>query len=105
MLVTTMDSLPGWTINEILGEVLGVSLCDRNPYNVGVKILNPDDERHAVAVLLQLRAAAVSRMSHAAGRLGATAVTAARFDHRDVSNNWVEICAYGTAVVAEKIQP
>jgi uncharacterized protein YbjQ (UPF0145 family) len=51
-------------------------------------------------VLVQSRASAISQMVNAARRRGATAVVGMRFDNRDITPNWVELCAYGTAVVA-----
>jgi uncharacterized protein YbjQ (UPF0145 family) len=37
-------------------------------------------------------------MSEEAQRRGGNAVVGMRFDHRDISDMWVELCAYGTAV-------
>jgi hypothetical protein len=34
---------------------------------------------------------------------GGTAVINMRFDHRNVSEMWMEICAYGTCVIAEPL--
>src|SRR2546423_14481209 len=39
-------------------------------------------------------------MAFHAREQGATAILAMRFAHRVISSLWVEICAYGTAVVA-----
>jgi uncharacterized protein YbjQ (UPF0145 family) len=38
-------------------------------------------------------------MVEAASRRGANAIIGMRFDNRDVTPPWREICAYGTAVV------
>jgi hypothetical protein len=42
-------------------------------------------------------------MAYHARNAGANAVLGMRFDHRVISESWVEICAYGTAVVAVAI--
>jgi uncharacterized protein YbjQ (UPF0145 family) len=39
-------------------------------------------------------------MINAARSRGGNAIVGMRFDNRDITGNWVEICAYGTAVVA-----
>jgi hypothetical protein len=51
-------------------------------------------------VLVQSRASAIAQMISAAKRRGATAIVGMRFDNRDITGNWVELCAYGTAVIA-----
>jgi uncharacterized protein YbjQ (UPF0145 family) len=100
VLVVTTDSLPGWEIQAVLGEVLGVTACTRNPYVAGFRTLNGGQGAEMAKVLVQSRAASITQMIHAARRRGASAVIAMRFDNRDITGNWVELCAYGTAVVA-----
>jgi uncharacterized protein YbjQ (UPF0145 family) len=51
-------------------------------------------------LLVQTRARAVAQMVHAAESRGANAIIGMRFDHRDVTAVWMELCAYGTAVLA-----
>ena len=51
------------------------------------------------SLLARWRQDAVTDMAASARRKGANAVVGMRFDHRDISQGWVEICAYGTAVV------
>jgi len=100
VLVVTTDSLPGYEIRNVLGEVLGVTACTRNPYVAGFRTLDGGQGAEMAQVLVQSRAAAIAQMIHAARRRGANAVIGMRFDNRDITGNWVEICAYGTAVVA-----
>jgi uncharacterized protein YbjQ (UPF0145 family) len=54
------------------------------------------------AALAHWREEAVARMTEAAERRGANAVVGMRFDHREITDYWAEICAYGTAVVAAR---
>jgi hypothetical protein len=44
-------------------------------------------------------------MSKMAYARGANAVVCMRFDHRDISASWTEICAYGTAVFVVPARP
>jgi uncharacterized protein YbjQ (UPF0145 family) len=100
LLVVTTESLPGFEIRAVLGEVLGVTACTRNPYSAGFHTLDGDQGTEMAQFLVQGRTSAITEMINAAHRRGATAVVGMRFDNRDVTGNWVELCAYGTAVIA-----
>jgi uncharacterized protein YbjQ (UPF0145 family) len=100
VLVVTTENLPGYEIRTVLGEVLGVTACTRNPYVAGFRTLDGGQGAEMAQVLVQSRASAISQMINAARRRGATAVIGMRFDNRDITGNWVELCAYGTAVLA-----
>lgn len=100
MLVVTTEGLPGYEIRAVLGEVLGVTACTRNPYVAGFRTLDGGQGPEMAQVLVQSRANAIGQMIHAARRRGANAILGMRFDNRDITPNWVEICAYGTAVIA-----
>jgi uncharacterized protein YbjQ (UPF0145 family) len=98
MLVVTTDSIPGYEVREVIGEVVGVTARTFNPYIEGVKSLNGRLNPELVRLLTQIRQEAVARMVEAANRRGANAIIGMRFDNRDVTPPWREICAYGTAV-------
>ena len=100
MLVVTTEGLAGYEIQSVLGEVLGVTACTRNPYVAGFRSLDGGQGAEMAQVLVQSRASAITQMIQAAKRRGATAVVGMRFDNRDITGNWVELCAYGTAVIA-----
>ncbi len=100
MLVVTIDSLPGYEIRAILGQVVGVATRTHNPYSEGVKGLDGEYNPRSNTALAHWREETVARMALAAARKGANAVIGMRFDHREISDYWAEICAYGTAVVA-----
>ncbi|GAA1629997.1 YbjQ family protein [Catellatospora bangladeshensis] len=104
VLVVTTDQLPGYTVRMVFGEVLGLSARTLSPYTEGFKNVNDGtgvsmDVR--IHMLTECRLEAVDRMARVARRMGANAVLAMRFDNRQVTESWVEICAYGTAVHAE----
>lgn len=101
MLAVTIDTLPGFEIRTVIGEVVGATVRPWNTYTEGVRTLsgatNPTPRMdRAVA---RHREEAIARMVERAYRLGANAVVGMRFDHRSISDGWNEICAYGTAVV------
>ncbi len=99
MLVVTTDGIPGYEVRAVIGEVVGVTARTFNPYIEGVKSLNGRLNPQLVRLLTQIRQEAVAHMVEAASRRGANAVVGMRFDNRDVTPPWREICAYGTAVV------
>jgi uncharacterized protein YbjQ (UPF0145 family) len=100
VLVVTTEALPGYDITTVLGEVVGVVATSRNPFAVGIRSTEGGPGQDLSQFLVQSRSRAVGQMVQAAENRGATAIVGMRFDHRDVTNNWVELCAYGTAVVA-----
>ena len=100
MLVVTTDNLPGYNIREVLGEVIGVTARSHNPFAEGVRSLHGGSNPDVVGALTRWREEAVERMAQEAFKRGANAVVGMRFDHREVTSSLVEICAYGTAAVA-----
>ncbi|WP_176737814.1 YbjQ family protein [Micromonospora inyonensis] len=100
MLVVTTDSLPGYEIRQVLGEVVSSMARTRNPYREGVKNLRGGAyDPMAPDNLTRWRTDSVTRLGEEARRLGANAVVGMRFDSRDCGEMWMEVCAYGTAVV------
>jgi uncharacterized protein YbjQ (UPF0145 family) len=103
VLVVTTDTLPGYEIRTLLGEVLGVTASSRNPFATGVRSTDGGGTPDVAQVLVQTRARAIGQMIYAARSRGANAIVGMRFDNRDITTAWVEICAYGTAVVATPV--
>lgn len=100
MLVVTTDNLPGYEIRQVLGEVIGVTARTYNPFAEGIKSLHGGTNPKMKEALARWREEAVEHMAQSALRRGANAVVGMRFDHRELTSAWVEICAYGTAAVA-----
>jgi uncharacterized protein YbjQ (UPF0145 family) len=105
VLVVTTDTLPGYEVQQVLGDVIGVTARPRNPYVEGVKALSGKSVASdaSAAALTRWRQEAIARMAQQARERGANAVIGLRFDHRDVTGAWGEICAYGTAVLVEPV--
>jgi len=99
MLVVTTESIPGYEVRAVIGEVVGVTARTNNQFIEGVKSLNGRLNPQLVRLFTQIRQEAVARMVDAAERRGANAIIGMRFDHRGVTPAWNEICAYGTAVL------
>jgi uncharacterized protein YbjQ (UPF0145 family) len=103
VLVVTIDDLPGYQIREVVGEVVGVTARPQNKFTEGARSLTGTLSAAGEQYLIAGRREAVERMAYHARNAGANAVLGMRFDHRVISESWVEICAYGTAVVAVAI--
>lgn len=103
MLVVTTNDLPGYRIVEVRGLVIGVTPRPRNKFEEGVRPLRVDAPRTGEEYLSVGRHEAVERMAKHAQERGCNAVLNVRFEHRSVSEQWVELCAYGTSVVAEPL--
>jgi uncharacterized protein YbjQ (UPF0145 family) len=105
MLIVTTDDLPGYQVRKVLGEAIGVTGRTRNPFQEGVRKLHGGDNPQLIQALTRWRLEAVEQMTAHALKLGANAVLGMRFDHRNVSDMWTEICAYGTAVYVVQLAP
>ena len=106
MLITTMNDVPGYTIEEVFGEVFGLTVRSRNigsQVGAGLKSLLGGELKGMTKALVDSRAQVTERMIEEAQAKGANAVVAMRFDTSEMGSNWTEICAYGTAVRVRKM--
>ena len=106
MIITTMNDLPGYEIEEVYGEVFGLTVRSRNvgsQIGAGLKSLVGGELRGMTKMLSEGRAHAQERLEEEAAAKGANAVIAFRFDTSELGSIWTEICAYGTAVRARKL--
>lgn len=101
MLIVTTNTVPGRAVHAVLGVAIGTEACTRNKFEAGMKALDNGDRIDRGRALRRDRTAAMTRMVEHATAKGANAVVGMRFDHREVSGIWMEICAYGTAVIVE----
>jgi uncharacterized protein YbjQ (UPF0145 family) len=106
MLITTMNDLPGYRIDEVLGEVFGLTVRSRNlgsQIGAGLKSLVGGELKGMTKMLAEGRLHAQERLEEAATARGGDAVIAFRFDTSELGGTWTEICAYGTAVKTSQI--
>lgn len=105
MLIATTNELPGYTIEEVYGEVFGLTVRSRNlgsQIGAGLKSLIGGELAGMTKMLATGREEAIARLTAEAEAKGANAILAMRFDTSELGNTWTEICAYGTAVRARK---
>ena len=105
MLITTMNDLPGYRIDEVLGEVFGLTVRSRNigsQIGAGLKSILGGELKGMTKALMDSRQQVMERMIEEAESKGANAIIAMRFDTSEMGGQWTEICAYGTAVRVHK---
>jgi uncharacterized protein YbjQ (UPF0145 family) len=105
MIVTTMNDIPGYVVDEVFGEVMGLTVRSRNvgsQIGAGLKSLLGGELKGMTKALIDSREQVRQRMVEEAESKGANAIIAMRFDTSDMGGNWTEICAYGTAVKVHK---
>jgi uncharacterized protein YbjQ (UPF0145 family) len=105
MVISTMNDLPGYQIDEVLGEVFGLTVRSRNlgsQIGAGLKSLVGGELKGMTKMLASGRQDAIDRLVAEAEAKGADAILAFRFDTSELGSIWTEICAYGTAVKARR---
>ena len=101
MLISTMNELPGYEIEEVFGEVFGLTVRSRNMFSTmgaGFKAMAGGELKGLSKLLSDSRHEALARLSQEALAHGANAVLALRFDCNEIASTASEIAAYGTAV-------
>ena len=105
MIVTTMNDIPGYEIDEVYGEVMGLTVRSRNvgsQMGASLKSMLGGELKGMTKALVASRQEVMERMVAEAEAKGANAIIAMRFDTSEMGGIWTEICAYGTAVRAHK---
>ncbi len=105
MLITTTNDLPGYDIEEVYGEVFGLTVRSRNlgsQIGSALKSMVGGELKGLTKALADSREQVIGRMVEEAQEKGANAVVAMRFDTSELGSMWTEICAYGTAVRVRK---
>jgi len=105
MLISTMNDIPGYEVEEVLGEVYGLTVRSRNvgaQFGASLKSLIGGELKGMTKALAQSRDQVTERLVENAEQKGANAILAFRFDTSEIGGTWTEICAYGTAIKIRK---
>ena len=105
MLISTMNDVPGYVVEEVFGEVFGLTVRSRNigsQIGASLKSFVGGELKGMTKVLVSSRDEVTQRLVEQAESKGANAVLAFRFDTSEIGGTWTEICAYGTAVRVRK---
>jgi uncharacterized protein YbjQ (UPF0145 family) len=106
MMISTTNELPGYEIEEVLGEVFGLTVRSRHAgsqIGAWLKSLAGGELKGMTKMLIEGRQHATERLVEEAASKHADAIVAFRFDSSELGGTWTEICAYGTAVKVRKL--
>lgn len=106
MLIVTSNDIPGYRIESVLGEVMGMTVRAANiGANIvaGFRALGGGEVNEYTKLVYDSRQQVMERMWQDAVSRGANAIVAMRFDTGDIAQSFSEVCAYGTAVIVEAI--
>jgi len=101
MITVNTDYIPGRTIAETLGVVMGNTIRSKNvgkDIGAGLKNLVGGELRSYTKMLTEAREEALIRLTESAASLGADAVVNVRFTTSQITGGAAELLAYGTAV-------
>jgi len=105
MLITTTNEVAGYEIQEVLGEVFGLTVRSRNigsQIGASFKSFVGGELGGMTKMLAEGREEAISRLVEEAEQKGGNAILAMRFDTSELGSTRTEICAYGTAARIKK---
>jgi uncharacterized protein YbjQ (UPF0145 family) len=106
VLVVTTNDVPGYRVREVIGEVFGLTVRSRHlgsQIGAGLKSMIGGELKGLTKTLVQTRTQAMERLVEQARARGANAVLAFRFDVTEAADAGTEVCAYGTAVIVDKV--
>jgi uncharacterized protein YbjQ (UPF0145 family) len=101
MITSTTDVVPGRSVAEVMGLVMGNTVRSKNvgkDIGAGLKSMVGGELKSYTAMLTEARQEAVSRMVESATSLGADAIINVRFTTSAITEGAAELLAYGTAV-------
>jgi uncharacterized protein YbjQ (UPF0145 family) len=105
MIVVTSNEIPGYRVQAVLGEVMGLTVRSTNigsNFTAGFRSIGGGEIPEYTRIVDESRHEAMRRMTAEAAQRGANAIVAMRFDTGAIGQ-FSEVCAYGTAVIAEPI--
>lgn len=106
MLIVTTNGIPGYRIEAVLGQVMGMIVRSANLGSnlaAGFRSLGGGEMPELTKVVYESRNEVMSRTWSECVRRGGNAIIGMRFDTGEIGKNLTEVCAYGTAVVVTPI--
>jgi uncharacterized protein YbjQ (UPF0145 family) len=106
LMVVTTPTLPGWSIDAVLGTVIGNTVRTRNALSrmgAGIAASFGGELTAYTTLLSESRNEAVRRMVGQAKLLGATAIIGVAFNTSELLEIATELLVVGTAVTAHRI--
>lgn len=106
-ILASSNYVPGYEITETKGFVYGLTVRSRGvggQIGAGIRSMFGGEIKEYVTMMEDTRNEALQRAIDHAREYGANAIISVRYDSNDISEVMQEILAYGTAVVARKIE-
>ena len=91
MIVTTMNDIPGYGVDEVYGEVMGLTVRSRNigsQIGAGLKSILGGELKGMTKALIDSRQQVMERMIEEAEGKGANAIIAMRFDTSEMGGQY-----------------
>ncbi|HKS20601.1 MAG TPA: YbjQ family protein, partial [Bradyrhizobium sp.] len=91
MIVTTMNDIPGYEVDEVFGEVMGLTVRSRNigsQIGAQLKSIIGGELKGMTTALIDSRKQVMERMVEEAESKGANAIIAMRFDTSEMGGQW-----------------
>lgn len=106
-ILASSNYVPGYEIVDTKGFVYGLTVRSRGvggQIGAGIRSMFGGEIKEYVSMMEDTRDEALQRAIEHAQEYGANAIISIRYDSNDISDVMQEILAYGTAVVARKIE-
>lgn len=106
MIVVNTETIPGYAVREVRGLVQGNTIRAKHlgrDIAASLKNLVGGELRGYTELLTEARRQSLERMMGQAQQLGANAIVNVRFTTSAITAGAAELYAYGTAVVAERV--
>jgi len=106
MMIVTTNDIPGYRIDSVLGEVMGMTVRSANVganFVASFRAIGGGEISEYTNLVYDSRNQVMQRMWDQCAQRGGNAVVAMRFDTGDIAQAFSEVCAYGTAVVISPI--
>jgi uncharacterized protein YbjQ (UPF0145 family) len=101
ILVVTTENVVGKEVDQVLGEVFGLTTRSKNvvaDIGASLKTIVGGEIKAYTALLEETRQSSLDRLRENAAKMGADAVVMMRFDSGSMGADMNMVAAYGTAV-------
>jgi uncharacterized protein YbjQ (UPF0145 family) len=105
MIIVTTNDIPGYRVQAVLGEVMGLTVRSTNIGSgivASFRAIGGGEITEFTKIMHESRNEVMARMVTEAEQKGANAIMMMRYDSGSIGQ-FSEVCAYGTAVVVAPI--
>lgn len=106
MLIVTTNDIPGYRIEAVFGEVMGMTVRSAHigaNFVANLRAIGGGEVNEYTQLVYDSRQQVMQRMWEQAQQRGANAIVGCRFDTGEIAAQFSEVCCYGTAVAVVPI--